>query len=99
MSLDQAIQNLKAARPDPAKVEAITAETIKRRETPYEVKDIFDSPSYQIPRSPGTHTQFACRLCGATLYVALKNNRPLLPDPHLDWHNNLERRLQQLEER
>lgn len=103
MSLDQAIQNLVAARPDPEKVEALTAETIKRRDTPYEIRDLYENcgtsnDAYHQQRYE--RKDLSCKVCGATARVVAADDYYLrLPDPHLDWHNNLERRLQQLEDR
>lgn len=103
MSLEQAIQNLKAARPDPAKVEALTAEAIKRRETPYEIRDLYENcgtSNDQYHQQRYERKELPCQLCGAVANVVTADDYYVrLPDPHLDWHNNIERRLQQLEER
>lgn len=94
-NLTDAIHRLVSAKPDIEKVEALTEETIKRRETPYELGDLFGL----VPYADGKVTA-TCKLCAATvtgLYQMARYAEAQEFGTHLGWHNNLERRLQALE--
>lgn len=101
-ALDEALATLATARPDPAVVERLAAETIARRETPHASLPTFQRSSWLNLGKHGNvemgHT--VCGLCGALLNHGLEiNSIPFYrPDLHLEWHNNQERRLRKLEE-
>lgn len=94
--LDAAIDNLRDARPDPAAVERLASETIRKRETPYAPENLFTSWSVTV----GKHSYgYQCMVCGSVVlgsasdWLASQGHTKV----HLDWHNRTESRLRKLE--
>lgn len=102
--LDQALAALAEAKPTPEAVKQLAAATVARRETPY------GSISQEIKRFGfrGHRNElvqidyYTCSLCGAVLSIGERdafNYWDKSAKPHLDWHNDQERRLRKLEEK
>lgn len=101
-ALEEALAALAEARPDPAVVERLAAETVARRQIPFpSLPTRQDTVSVDLGRqgSVSLYT-LTCRLCGASIASWPVNFLPpLQPDPlHLEWHNTQERRLRKIEE-
>lgn len=100
--LKQAMNALLEARPDPAKVEALTAETLARRDKPYTPKDAWATTMLDQKT-----TVVTCLICRLPVQIVPYGHysRPF-PFPeqhpdlntHLEWHNSSESRLRKLEE-
>ena len=99
-STEKAIAALVAAKPDPAKVEALTKETLARREKPYTEEDAWGSQYFIGSGSNPTATCYLCR-CEVKFRMPSNSNSNDAPElaTHLAFHNNIESRLRRLEER
>jgi len=85
--LDAALKDLRQAEPDPIDVQALTAETIRKRDNPHTFENLFTRGVFQ---ANGT---VICKLCG----MSTLENQPVinLPDHpatlHVKWHNAMHR--------
>lgn len=97
IELHKAVDELLEAKPDPSKVKALTASTLLRRETPYGNGDVFTT-GYGTPAKQLEVQR--CWICGALIPfdIHAPGDPGSAANVHIQWHNNIERRLLKLEQ-